>query len=74
MPKPFPLLITLFTRPNCGLCTTAKEVLFRVYARRPFMYKEIDVLKPEHTRWKIYEFDTPVVGRPIECPNSFIQR
>ena len=55
--------ITLFTRPNCSLCTNAKDVLSTVWDKRPFTYKEIEVMKPDEKSWRdIYEFDTPVVG------------
>lgn len=53
--------ITLFTRENCSLCTDAKKVLSNVWDKRPFEYDEINVMEPVHDRWKIYEFDTPVV-------------
>jgi glutaredoxin len=54
--------ITLFTRANCSLCTNAKQTLSTVWDKRPFDYKEIDVMKPEGAKWKdLYEFDTPVV-------------
>ena len=56
--------ITFFTRQNCMLCTNAKSVLSDVWDKRPFEYKEIDVMAPEGKSWKdFYEFDTPVV-----CP------
>lgn len=55
--------ITLFTRENCGLCTQAKSVLSDVWDRRPFVYKEIDIVKPESKPWRdLYEFDVPVVS------------
>lgn len=54
--------ITLFTRQNCMLCTNAKGVLSDVWDKRPFEYREIDVMAPEGKSWKdFYEFDTPVV-------------
>ncbi|KAI9656735.1 MAG: hypothetical protein M1821_003374 [Bathelium mastoideum] len=54
--------ITLFTRANCGLCTQAKEVLSKVWDKRPFEYQEIDVMAAGQQAWKdLYEFDTPVV-------------
>lgn len=55
--------ITLFTRETCGLCTQAKSVLSDVWDRRPFEYKEIDIIKSEQIpRWRdLYEFDVPVV-------------
>ncbi|KAF2401376.1 hypothetical protein EJ06DRAFT_389473 [Trichodelitschia bisporula] len=53
--------ITLFTRANCSLCDDAKTVLSKVWDKRPFHYREIDVMTPEASKWKIYEFDTPVI-------------
>ncbi|KAE8444256.1 hypothetical protein EG329_000756 [Mollisiaceae sp. DMI_Dod_QoI] len=54
--------ITLFTRANCSLCTNAKQTLSTVWDKRPFDYKEIDVMKFEEKRWRdLYEFDTPVI-------------
>jgi hypothetical protein len=54
---------TLFIRQNCSLCTDAKEVMSKVWDRRPFEYTEIDVMAPGQTKWKnLYEFDTPVVS------------
>ena len=37
---------TLFIRQNCSLCTDAKEVMSKVWDRRPFEYTEIDVMAP----------------------------
>lgn len=54
--------ITLFTRENCSLCTTAKETLAEVWERKPFVFREVDVMSPGGKGWKdLYEFDTPVV-------------
>lgn len=56
------LRLTLFTRPNCGLCDEAKYVLAKVKPKRPFEYHEIDVMSSGQRRWRdLYEFDTPVV-------------
>jgi len=53
--------LTLFVRENCSLCTDAKMVLSKVWDRRPFEYKEINVMEPGQDKWKaVYEFDTPV--------------
>ena len=53
---------TLFTRPNCSLCTEAKEVMAKVWDRRPYEFTEINVMEPKQEKWKaLYEFDTPVV-------------
>jgi glutaredoxin len=35
--------VTLFSRPGCGLCRTAREVLERERARTPFDLEEVDV-------------------------------
>ena len=54
--------ITLFTRANCSLCSTAKSVLSALQKKRSFEYNEVDVMATEQQRWKdLYEFDTPVV-------------
>jgi len=61
------LRLTLFTRPNCSLCTDAKSVLSRVRDKKPFEYEEVDVMTAGQRKWKdLYEFDTPVVG-PSQC-------
>jgi glutaredoxin len=57
------LRLTLFTRDNCSLCTTAKGVLSRVWDRRNFDFREIDVMQPGVEKWKaLYEYDTPVAS------------
>lgn len=54
--------LTLFTRRQCPLCDEAKEVLSKVWDRRPFEYDEINVISVKHKEWKaLYEFETPVV-------------
>ncbi|KAK0656523.1 hypothetical protein B0T16DRAFT_316598 [Cercophora newfieldiana] len=54
--------VTLFTRENCGLCTKARSVLSEVWDKRPFEFKEIDIVKPESKAWRdLYEFDVPVI-------------
>lgn len=59
------LRLTFFTRQNCSLCTDAKEVMAKVWAKRPFEYTEIDVMAAKMDKWRnLYEFDTPVV-----CPS-----
>lgn len=58
--------ITLFTRQNCGLCDSARSVLSEVWDTRPFVFREVDIVKPEAMSWKdLYDFDVPVV-----CSNS----
>lgn len=57
--------LTLFTRPNCSLCDSAKVVVQIVAKKRSFDYNEIDIMLPGQNEYKdLYEFDTPVV-RPI---------
>ncbi|RDA93097.1 hypothetical protein CP533_4126 [Ophiocordyceps camponoti-saundersi (nom. inval.)] len=54
--------ITLFSRPNCGLCDEAAEALSEVAKRRPFAYTTVDVLNRESRPWrKLYGFDVPVI-------------
>lgn len=53
--------ITLFTRANCSLCTNASAVLMNVQKRRPFRLDKFDVMEDKNAKWKIYEFDVPVV-------------
>ncbi|RMX81911.1 hypothetical protein D0869_06454 [Hortaea werneckii] len=56
------LRLTFFTRPNCMLCTEAKDVLSKVWDRRHFEYDEVNVMQPAGKEWRnLYEFDTPVV-------------
>lgn len=57
-----PCRITLFTREHCGLCVSARSVLSDVWDSRPFVYKEVDIVKPAAQQWKdLYDFDVPVV-------------
>ena len=57
--------ITLFTRPNCGLCDMAKTVLQRVQAETPFVFKEVNIVggTADAKAWRdLYDFDVPVVS------------
>ena len=64
--------ITLFTRENCGLCTQARSVLSDVWDKRPFAFKEIDIIKPESKSWRdLYEFDVPVVSAHSDIQRCF---
>ena len=68
--------ITLFTRPNCGLCTQAKEVLQRVAVSRPFKLREIniDAGQAPSPAWRnIYDFDVPVVSQESMCDLLMLQ-
>ena len=61
--------ITLFTRPNCGLCDSAKTVLASLGERQPFSYREVDIGKPDAKGWRdLYDFDVPVVRPPSFSP------
>ena len=66
--KPLPphtLTITLFTRPTCSLCTTAKHVLAQAWEKRHFEYREVDITDPGNSvGGREYEFDVPVVRSP----------
>ena len=58
-----PIRITYFTRDGCQLCVNAKETLGKVWELKPFVYEEINVMKPDQVVWRnLYEFDTPVVS------------
>lgn len=57
-----PCRVTLFTREHCGLCVAARSVLSEVWDSRPFVYKEVDIVKPAAQPWRdLYDFDVPVV-------------
>ncbi|KAF3769120.1 glutaredoxin 2 [Cryphonectria parasitica EP155] len=66
--------ITLFTREHCGLCVSARSVLSDVWDTRPFVFKEVDIVKPENKTWReLYDFDVPVIhisraSQPEEDP------
>lgn len=54
--------LTLFTRPNCSLCDSAKLVLQSLSKKKHFQLNQLDIMDPVNARWKrIYELDTPVV-------------
>ncbi|KAF9296335.1 hypothetical protein BGZ88_000126 [Linnemannia elongata] len=59
------LRLTLFTKTNCGLCTTAKEALTRVQTKArssiPFQLDQIDIYAPGQEAAQKYMFDVPVV-------------
>lgn len=60
--------ITLFTRANCSLCSTAKTVISNLGKKRSFEYNEVDVMAAGQQQWKdLYEFDTPVVRPECRC-------
>ncbi|KAG0056655.1 hypothetical protein BGZ83_004180 [Gryganskiella cystojenkinii] len=55
------LRLTLFTKANCGLCTTAKEALTRVQTKVPFHLDQVDIYAPGKEAAQKYMFDVPVV-------------
>ncbi|KAF9415248.1 hypothetical protein BGZ94_000148 [Podila epigama] len=55
------LRLTLFTKSNCGLCTTAKEALMRVQSKIPFHLDQVDIYAPGQEAAQKYMFDVPVV-------------
>jgi glutaredoxin len=76
-----PARLTLFTRPHCGLCDTAKLTISKLRQRRPFDYTEVDIMTPENKSWKdVYEFDVPVLhvqtdtGKGSEEPRKLFHR
>jgi hypothetical protein len=70
--SPSAALLTLFTRAQCGLCDTAKLTVSKLHQRRPFDYKEVDIMAPENTQWKdVYEFDVPVLH--VQSPQRTTQ-
>lgn len=68
------LRLTLFTHENCSLCVDVKEVMARVWDRRPFNYSEVDIHAPENQKWRsLYEFDIPVVRALLrKCSRSYL--
>lgn len=54
--------LTLFTRPNCSLCDTAKRTVTNLRKHRKFDYFEMDIMIPGNKVWKdVYELDVPVL-------------
>lgn len=54
--------LTLFTKNDCGLCTTAKSRLLEVQKKRTVEYREVDIMSPENKEWMDkYAFDVPVL-------------
>ena len=45
--------VTLYSRPNCGLCDNAKSTLSQAWdkSQPKFEYKEIDITKQENKTW-----------------------
>lgn len=55
--------IMLFTRPNCGLCESAKGVLNEVRSNgKDFDYEEVDITEDRNKKWfDLYAYDVPVI-------------
>ncbi|KAK9368875.1 hypothetical protein V1509DRAFT_563792 [Lipomyces kononenkoae] len=55
--------MTIFSRPQCGLCDEAKESIASAIKGLPaFTYSEINILKPENQEWfDKYAYDVPVI-------------
>ena len=54
--------LTLFTRPNCSLCDTAKRTVTKLRKHRKFDYLEMDIMMSGNKAWKdVYELDVPVL-------------
>ncbi|CAI4038148.1 hypothetical protein SMKI_04G4880 [Saccharomyces mikatae IFO 1815] len=70
--------LTFFSKPNCGLCDQAKEVIDDVFERKEFhdkriLFKVVNINERKNAKWwKEYCFDIPVlhiekVGDPKSC-------
>lgn len=70
--------LTFFSKPNCGLCDQAKEVIDDVFERKEFHNKAVsleivNITDRKNAKWwKEYCFDIPVlhiekVGDPKSC-------
>ena len=35
--------VLMYSRPGCGLCDQAREVILRQRERTPFVYREVDI-------------------------------
>ncbi|KAK9372209.1 glutaredoxin-like protein [Lipomyces chichibuensis] len=55
--------MTIFSRPQCGLCDEAKESIAKAIKHLPqFRYSEIDILKSENQEWfDKYAYEVPVI-------------
>ncbi|KAJ1645447.1 hypothetical protein J3B02_003993 [Coemansia erecta] len=56
------LVLTMFTHNRCQLCVNAKEALEQVRRQVPFEMAEVDIRKPENSKWfDEYKHDVPVI-------------
>ncbi|GBC87829.1 hypothetical protein HRbin12_01847 [bacterium HR12] len=52
--------VILYSRPGCGLCDAAREVILAERARTPFLFREVDVSADETLELE-YGIRIPVV-------------
>jgi hypothetical protein len=60
-------VVTIFTKPECGLCEEAEEVIEAVRARHPFTLEKRNILD-DIDIYERYKHDIPVIlldGREI---------
>jgi hypothetical protein len=55
-----PHTVTIFTKPGCGLCEEAEEVIESVRARQPFELVRRNILE-NHEDYERYKHDIPVI-------------
>jgi hypothetical protein len=53
-------VVTIFTKPECGLCEEAEEVIEAVRARRPFELVRRNILE-NYDDYEKYKHDIPVI-------------
>ena len=53
-------VVTIFTKPECGLCEEAEEVIEAVRARRPFDVVRRSILG-SYEDYERYKHDIPVI-------------
>jgi glutaredoxin len=62
-----PPVVTLYTKPGCGLCEEAEEVIESVRARRPFELVKRNILD-DLTDYEQFKYEIPVIlvdGREV---------
>ena len=60
-------IVTLYTKPGCGLCEEAEEVIESVRRRRAFEFVRRNILD-DLKEYELYKHDIPVIlldGREI---------
>eukprot|EP01132_Coremiostelium_polycephalum_P004180 gene4180-5231_t len=59
-----PIIIKLFSKPVCSLCTEAKSLLYPIIdeiGNKKFVVEEIDIGKPENSEhFQKFKYDIPV--------------